>query len=99
MHIEKKIKQKLFHKYKNIRLDKFLTTLLYKENGYYLNQKPIGSKNDFITAPEISQMFGEILTVFILFLENKLIKFNRVRSRKLTLFKILQEHYLIFLIF
>ena len=31
------------------------------ENGYYLSQKPIGESGDFITAPEISQNFGEII--------------------------------------
>ena len=31
-----------------------------------INKNPIGEKNDFITAPEISQMFGEILGSFII---------------------------------
>ncbi len=91
MHIEKKIKQKLFHKYKNIRLDKFLTILLYKENGYYLNQKPIGSKNDFITAPEISQMFGEIIGLYLYYFWktkiNAKFKLIELGPGKLTLFK------------
>ena len=34
------------------------------ENGYYLSQKPIGESGDFITAPEISQIFGEIIGVW-----------------------------------
>ncbi len=29
--------------------------------GYYLRKDPLGAAGDFITAPEISQMFGELL--------------------------------------
>lgn len=35
--------------------------LLHPEFGYYTTQQSIGSGGDFITAPEISQMFGEML--------------------------------------
>ena len=30
-------------------------------SGYYMSRQPFGSSGDFITAPEISQMFGELL--------------------------------------
>lgn len=30
-------------------------------HGYYLTRDPLGAKGDFTTAPEISQMFGELL--------------------------------------
>lgn len=33
--------------------------------GYYKNDDPLGKSGDFITAPEISQMFGEFVGLFI----------------------------------
>lgn len=35
--------------------------LLHPKHGYYTTQQPFGSKGDFITASEISQMYGEML--------------------------------------
>jgi NADH dehydrogenase [ubiquinone] 1 alpha subcomplex assembly factor 7 len=35
--------------------------LLHPEHGYYTMRSPFGAAGDFITAPEISQMFGEML--------------------------------------
>lgn len=34
--------------------------------GYYKSTAPIGKKGDFITAPEISQLFGEMLGTWVL---------------------------------
>ncbi len=33
--------------------------------GYYANRDPLGRSGDFITAPEISQMFGEMLGLWL----------------------------------
>ena len=32
-----------------------------KDAGYYSSRQPIGAEGDFITAPEVSQVFGELL--------------------------------------
>lgn len=49
-----------------IGIAEFMGQCLYDPQfGYYTNQKPIGAKGDFITAPEISQMFGEMLGLWV----------------------------------
>ncbi len=35
--------------------------LLHPRHGYYTTRAPLGAAGDFTTAPEISQMFGELL--------------------------------------
>lgn len=39
--------------------------LLHPLHGYYTTRDPLGRSGDFITAPEISQMFGELLGLCI----------------------------------
>ena len=39
--------------------------LSHPEHGYYITQDPFGKAGDFVTAPEISQMFGELLGLAI----------------------------------
>jgi NADH dehydrogenase [ubiquinone] 1 alpha subcomplex assembly factor 7 len=40
--------------------------LSHPQHGYYMRRDPLGSLGDFITAPEISQMFGEIIGATII---------------------------------
>jgi NADH dehydrogenase [ubiquinone] 1 alpha subcomplex assembly factor 7 len=35
------------------------------EHGYYMRGDPFGRAGDFITAPEVSQMFGELIGLFV----------------------------------
>jgi NADH dehydrogenase [ubiquinone] 1 alpha subcomplex assembly factor 7 len=35
--------------------------LFHPEHGYYTTRDPFGARGDFITAPEVSQMFGELV--------------------------------------
>src|SRR5271169_1575327 len=39
--------------------------LTHPQYGYYVNRDPLGSGGDFITAPEISQMFGELIGLWM----------------------------------
>ena len=43
----------------------FMQDALYdKKTGYYVVEDPIGKNGDFITSPEISQLFGEMIGVY-----------------------------------
>ena len=50
----------------NLPLDKFINFSLYnKKIGYYMKRNPFGKEGDFITAPNISRLFSEMIAVWI----------------------------------
>ena len=56
-----KLKRKL-----NLSLDKFINLSLYsKKFGYYMKKNPFGEKGDFITSPNISRLFSEMIAIWI----------------------------------
>lgn len=63
--LEKIIKQRIHH-LGPMQLAEFMTLcLLHPEHGYYTSKRPIGAAGDFTTAPEISQMFGEMIGLWL----------------------------------
>ncbi len=50
----------------SLTLDKFIDLSLYdKKNGYYMRKNPFGKEGDFITAPNVSRMFSEMIAIWI----------------------------------
>ena len=51
----------------NFSLDKFIDLSLYnKKFGYYMKKDPFGKKGDFITSPNISRLFSEMIAIWII---------------------------------
>ena len=52
-------------KINNLPLDQFINLALYdKDNGYYMKKNPFGKDGDFITAPNITRLFSEIIAIW-----------------------------------
>jgi len=50
-----------------LSLDQFIDESLYnKKLGYYMKSNPFGEKGDFITAPNISVLFSEMIAVWVI---------------------------------
>ena len=53
-------------KIQSLPLDKFINFSLYnKKFGYYMKKNPFGKEGDFITAPNITRVFSEIIAIWI----------------------------------
>lgn len=59
-------------KAKILSLDNFINFALYdKKKGYYTSKNPFGKSGDFITAPNISILFSEMISIWLIsFWEN-----------------------------
>ena len=54
-------------------LDKFIEESLYnKKYGYYMKKNPFGESGDFITAPNISIVFSEMIAIWVISFWEKL---------------------------
>lgn len=50
------------------------TVLAHPQHGYYMRQDPFGTVGDFTTAPEVSQIFGELIAGWIMDIWHKMDK-------------------------
>ena len=56
-----------FNTSKALPVDKFIENVLYnKKVGYYSSKIPFGKKGDFLTAPGISNLFSEIVGIWLI---------------------------------
>ena len=55
-----------FKKSKILPVDQFFSNVLYdKKLGYYNSRIPFGKKGDFITSPSVTNLFSEIIAIWI----------------------------------
>ena len=51
----------------SLALDQFINLSLYnKKNGYYMKKNNFGKDGDFITAPNISRLFSEMIAIWVI---------------------------------
>ena len=56
-----------FFKSKILTIDKFFNNILFdKKKGYYTSKNPFGKTGDFLTSPNISNLFSEIIGIWLI---------------------------------
>lgn len=65
MSLEELIKERIREHGAITVADYMQIALSHPEHGYYMQRDPFGVAGDFITAPEISQVFGEIIGAWL----------------------------------
>ena len=76
----------MFNK-KNIKipLDKFIDKALYHpKNGYYMRKVPFGQYGDFVTAPNISKIFSEMVFLWLISYWEKFYKGRKINIVELV---------------
>ena len=60
-------------------IDKFINFALYHpKKGYYMQKTPFGQHGDFITAPNISNIFSEMICLWIISYWEKFYKNKKI---------------------
>ena len=62
-----KSNSKFFKKSKALPVDIFFQNVLYDEKfGYYTTKQPFGIEGDFLTSPKISNLFSEMIAIWLI---------------------------------
>ena len=62
-----KSNQKFFKKSKFLPVDRFFENILYDNRfGYYATKQPFGREGDFITSPKVSNLFSEVIAIWLI---------------------------------